>query len=71
MARTALQGTSSKSKTDFEQAIAKLGGEISTKVTREMTYFNIFVDKQNVAEAISLLSDAVINPVFDSVQIEA
>lgn len=36
-----------------------------------MTYFNIFVDKQNVAEAVSLLSDAIINPVFDSVQIEA
>ena len=36
-----------------------------------MTYFNIFVDKQNVADALTLLSDAIINPVFDSVQVEA
>ena len=33
-----------------------------------MTYFNIYVDRQNVGDALSLLSDAIMNPVFDSVR---
>lgn len=36
-----------------------------------MTYFSIFVDKNSVAEAVALLGDAIANPIFDTVQVEA
>lgn len=36
-----------------------------------MTYFSIYVDKNQVSDALTLLGDALLNPVFDSVQVEA
>lgn len=36
-----------------------------------MTYFQIYVDKSKVSDAVALLADAICNPIFDATQIEA
>ena len=71
IARLALQGTQSKSKSEVEQAIDRLGGQIDVSVEREVTRFSILVDQASVNEAVALLADCVLNPVFDGVQVEA
>lgn len=71
IARLTLQGTQSKSKSEVEQAIDRLGGQVDVSVEREVTRFSILVDQASVNEAVALLADCVLNPVFDGVQVEA
>jgi processing peptidase subunit beta len=66
--RLALQGTQSKS--EVEQAIDRWG-QIDVSVESEVTRFSILVDQASVNEAVALLADCLLNPVFDGVQVEA
>lgn len=34
-----------------------------------MTYFTLYVDKNNVEQAIALLADGILNPSFESDQV--
>lgn len=43
-----MKGTKSKSRSDLEKAFGKFGSEVEINHTREMTYFTVFVDKDQV-----------------------
>jgi predicted Zn-dependent peptidase len=48
-----------------------LGGDITLTHTREITYFTIYVDRNQVSQAVELLADGILNPAFEADQIEA
>ena len=66
-----MQGSKSRSRTDVEQALNRLGTQVEIRATREITYFTLFVDKSQVEEALTILADGIINPAFEADQIEA
>ena len=51
--------------------MGSFGGEVEIRNTREMTYFTVFVDKSQVEEAVAVLADGVLNPSFETEQVEA
>ena len=62
-----MQGTSSKSKSDMELQIDRLGGHVEVNVEREITVIKMIVPKDKVNEAVALLGDAISNPTFDQI----
>ena len=52
-------------------AIDKLGGQLNVKNTREITYYTLAVDKTQVSDAVALLADIILNPIFDATEVEA
>ncbi|PIE16643.1 MAG: peptidase M16 [Rhodobacterales bacterium] len=66
----AFKGTKTRSALDIAQAIENVGGFINAYTSREMTAYYVRVLGQDVPMALDVISDILINPVFDPKEIE-
>ena len=66
----AFKGTSRRSSVQIAEAIEDVGGYINAYTSREMTAYYARVLADDVALALDVVSDIVLNPIFDSAEIE-
>ncbi|MDA5093846.1 pitrilysin family protein [Aliiroseovarius sp. KMU-50] len=66
----AFKGTERRSSLEIAEAIEDVGGYINAYTSREVTAYYARVLKQDVALAFDVISDIVLNPVFDLNEIE-
>ncbi|MCH2164469.1 MAG: insulinase family protein [Marinovum sp.] len=66
----AFKGTSSRSALQIAEAIEDVGGYINAYTSREVTAYYARVLKADVALAVDVLADILINPVFEPREIE-
>ena len=66
----AFKGTKRRSPLQIAEAIEDVGGYINAYTSREMTAYYARVLEDDVALALDVLSDIVLNPVFDPSEIE-
>ena len=66
----AFKGTKSRSALQIAEAIENVGGYINAYTSRELTAYYARVLEDDVALALDVLSDIVLNPVFDPREIE-
>jgi len=66
----AFKGTRTRSAKDIATEIEEVGGDLNAYTSREQTAFHARVLKENVGVALDLISDILINPVFDEVELE-
>ncbi|MDE3080185.1 MAG: insulinase family protein [Paracoccaceae bacterium] len=66
----AFKGTSRRSALQIAEAIEDVGGYINAYTSREMTAYYARVLAEDVPLAIDVISDIVLNPVFDAKEIE-
>ncbi len=66
----AFKGTERRSPLDIAEAIENVGGYINAYTSREMTAYYARVLEGDVELALDVLSDIVLNPVFDPKEIE-
>ncbi|QMU58312.1 MAG: insulinase family protein [Boseongicola sp.] len=66
----AFKGTTTRSAFQIAEAIENVGGYINAYTSREMTAFYARVLEDDVALALDVISDIVLNPVFDPREIE-
>ena len=66
----AFKGTSRRSSVQIAEAIEDVGGYIKAYTSREMTAYYARVLAVDVALALDVVSDIVLNPIFDSAEIE-
>ncbi|MCV6594846.1 MAG: insulinase family protein, partial [Silicimonas sp.] len=66
----AFKGTTTRSALDIAEAIENVGGYINAYTSREMTAFYARVLAEDTGLALDVLSDIVLNPVFDPKEIE-
>ena len=66
----AFKGTSTRNALQIAEAIEDVGGYINAYTSREMTAFYARVLEGDVALALDVLADIVLNPVFDPHEIE-
>ncbi|MCV6595790.1 MAG: insulinase family protein [Mangrovicoccus sp.] len=66
----AFKGTKKRSALDIAEAIEDVGGYINAYTSREMTAYYARVLQEDVMLALDVLSDIVLNPVFDRSEIE-
>jgi zinc protease len=64
------RGTESRSATDIADEIDFVGGDLEISTGRDAAEISVELLKKHKDVAISLLSDMILNPVFDSVEIE-
>jgi len=64
------KGTESRSANDIAVEIGFVGGKIDISAGRDAIYIETELLKKHIDAGISILSDIVLNPVFDSVEIE-
>ncbi len=60
------EGTKKRTSEEIANSIESLGGEISAYTTNETTCFFIKIIKKHFEKALEILSDILINPLFDS-----
>lgn len=68
-AHTALHGTSKYSREKIEEIVDSLGGNLDVKVSRELSEFTLSFNNGNLTQAIDLISEIVLNPTYDQIQI--
>ncbi len=66
----AFKGTEKRSALEIAEAIEDVGGYLNAYTSREVTAYYARVLKQDVALAFDVISDIVLNPVFDLNEIE-
>ncbi len=66
----AFKGTNTRSALQIAEAIEDVGGYINAYTSREMTAYYARVLKDDVPLALDVVSDIVLNPVFDQREIE-
>ncbi|MBR9842555.1 MAG: insulinase family protein [Rhodobacteraceae bacterium] len=66
----AFKGTKRRSALDIAEAIEDVGGYINAYTSREVTAYYARVLKDDVALALDVIGDIVLNPVFDANEIE-
>ncbi|MCA3442655.1 MAG: insulinase family protein [Rhodobacter sp.] len=66
----AFKGTGTRSALQIAEAIEDVGGFINAYTSREMTAYFARVLQDDVSLALEVISDIVLNPVFDSKEIE-
>jgi predicted Zn-dependent peptidase len=66
----AFKGTLTRSAKDIATEIEEVGGDLNAYTSREQTAFHARVLKENVGLALDLISDILINPVFDGGELE-
>ena len=66
----AFKGTSRRSSVQIAEAIEDVGGYINAYTSREMTAYYARVLADDVALALDVVSDIVLNPIFDPAEIE-
>ena len=66
----AFKGTTRRSALQIAEAIEDVGGYINAYTSREVTAYYARVLKQDVPLAMDVISDIVLNPVFDAREIE-
>ena len=66
----AFKGTQSRSALQIAEAIEDVGGYINAYTSREMTAYYARVLENDVPLALDVISDIVLNPVFDDAEIE-
>ena len=66
----AFKGTSRRSALQIAEAIEDVGGYINAYTSREVTAYYARVLENDVALALDVIADIVLNPVFDPVEIE-
>ena len=66
----AFKGTATRSALDIAETIENVGGFINAYTSREMTAYYARVLSEDVALALDVLSDIVLNPAFDPHEIE-
>jgi predicted Zn-dependent peptidase len=66
----AFKGTLTRSAKDIATEIEEVGGDLNAYTSREQTAFHARVLKENVDVALDLISDILINPVFDEGELE-
>lgn len=66
----AFKGTKTRSSLQIAEAIEDVGGYINAYTSREATAFYARVLQQDVALALDVLADILLNPVFDPAEIE-
>ena len=66
----AFKGTKTRSALQIAEAIEDVGGFINAYTSREMTAYFARVLQDDVSLALEVISDIVLNPVFDSKEIE-
>ncbi|MEC3862018.1 pitrilysin family protein [Mesobacterium sp. TK19101] len=66
----AFKGTASRSALQIAEAIEDVGGYINAYTSREVTAYYARVLKDDVALALDVISDILLNPVFDPREIE-
>jgi processing peptidase subunit beta len=71
VAHGALSGTAKYSKDKIEELVESFGGKLDVNVSRELTQFTLYFEPQFLTQAVELLSQVVLHPSFDPVQIEA
>lgn len=65
------KGTKSRSRTQLELDIENIGGQVKATTTRETTEYSITVFKNDVAKAVEILGDIVLNSLYNKNQVEA
>ncbi|TMV76735.1 insulinase family protein, partial [Thioclava sp. BHET1] len=66
----AFKGTKRRSALQIAEAIEDVGGYINAYTSREMTAYYARVLEEDVPLALDVISDIVLNPVFDGREIE-
>ena len=66
----AFKGTRSRSAIDIAQAIENVGGYINAYTSKEMTAYYARVLENDVPLAIDVISDILLNPIFDQRELE-
>ena len=66
----AFKGTQSRSALDIAQAIENVGGYINAYTSKEMTAYYARVLENDVPLAIDVISDILLNPIFDQRELE-
>ena len=66
----AFKGTQSRSALDIAQAIENVGGYINAYTSKEMTAYYARVLENDVPLAIAVISDILLNPIFDQRELE-
>ncbi len=66
----AFKGTKTRSSLDIAEAIEDVGGFINAYTSREMTAYYVRVLGGDVPLALDVISDVLLNPVFDPKEIE-
>ena len=66
----AFKGTKTRSAFEIAEAIENVGGYINAYTSREMTAYYARVLADDVTLALDVISDIVLNPIFDSREIE-
>nr|WP_275116138.1 pitrilysin family protein [Aliiroseovarius subalbicans] len=66
----AFKGTTRRSALEIAEAIEDVGGYINAYTSREVTAYYARVLRADVALALDVISDIVLNPVFDPAEIE-
>ena len=66
----AFKGTLKRSSSDIAQAIENVGGYINAYTSREMTAYYARVLENDVPLAIDVISDILLNPIFDKQELE-
>jgi predicted Zn-dependent peptidase len=66
----AFKGTKKRTPLEIAEAIEDVGGYINAYTSREVTAYYVRVLKDDVALALDVISDIVLNPIFDPKEIE-
>ena len=66
----AFKGTKRRSSLDIAQVIENVGGFINAYTSRELTAYYARILENDVPLALDVISDIVLNPVFDPAEIE-
>ncbi len=66
----AFKGTEKRNALEIAEAIEDVGGYINAYTSREVTAYYVRVLKDDVALGLDVISDIVLNPVFDTSEIE-
>lgn len=66
----AFKGTQKRNALEIAEAIEDVGGYINAYTSREVTAYYVRVLKDDVALGLDVISDIVLNPVFDAGEIE-
>lgn len=66
----AFKGTTTRSPQDIAEAIEDVGGYINAYTSREMTAYYARILEDDVDRALDVISDIVLNPIFDAREIE-
>jgi predicted Zn-dependent peptidase len=66
----AFKGTKTRSALQIAESIEDVGGYINAYTSREMTAYYVRVLEQDVALGLDVISDILLNPVFDPAEVE-